>query len=98
MCKNRPSPCMRTASRALTIHLALRSTMSASRECEDSKIKIAIRRVGIKHGEQSEREGVKSGRVHRQMTEHEATEQVTGVDSFGGGLSANSSFFTDAAV
>lgn len=61
---------------------------SLSWQCEGDKMKIAIRRVGIKHGEQSEWERVKSGRVQREMTEREATEQRAGVNSFSSRVSA----------
>lgn len=50
--------------------------------CEENEIKIAIKSEGIKHGERSKWESVKSGRVQQQMTEHEATEQRTGVNWF----------------
>lgn len=57
---------------------------SLSWKCEGDKIKIAIRRVGIEHGEQREWERVKSRRVQRETAEHEATEQRTG--GGGGGI------------
>lgn len=50
--------------------------------CEENEIKIAIKSEGIKHGERSKWESVKSGRVQQQMTEHEATEHRTGVNWF----------------
>lgn len=56
--------------------------------CEENEIKIAIKSKGIKHGEQSKWERVKSGRVQWQMTEHEATEQRTGVNCFNSRMSA----------
>lgn len=61
---------------------------SLSWKCEGDKIKIAIRRVGIKHGEQSEWERVKSRRVQRETTEREATEERTGVNSFSSRVTA----------
>lgn len=56
--------------------------------CEGSEIKITIKCKGIKHGKRSKWESIKSGRVQRQMTEHEATEQRTGVNWFNSRMSA----------
>lgn len=66
---------------------------SLSWKCEGDKIKIAIRRVGIEHGVQSEWERVKSRRVQRETAEHEAAEQRTGGvggDSFSSRATASS--------
>lgn len=71
---------------------------SLSWKCEGDKIKIAIRRVGIEHGEQSEWERVKSRRVQRETAEHEAAEQRTGGGGGGFIQQPGDSFFTDAAL